>query len=119
VCSSSFGQVRKSGSWVTPSSGDFDYRHPSFSPLSLMATNDFENKIAGKSLGLSLVDGLADSVNKITLETEDDTESSEHTIPPASRTPLFRYSRPQILFLYKSPLVQSPEGMPELKDWFG
>ncbi|KAG6813072.1 hypothetical protein H0H92_014131 [Tricholoma furcatifolium] len=29
------------------------------------------------------------------------------------------YTRPQILFLSKSPLIQLPPGMPELKEWFG
>lgn len=29
------------------------------------------------------------------------------------------YTRPQILALYKSPLVHPPPNMPELKDWFG
>ncbi|KAG9314512.1 hypothetical protein JVU11DRAFT_5309 [Chiua virens] len=43
------------------------------------------------------------------------------TIPqnhPDSR-PFIMYSRSQLLFLHKSPLVQLPNGMPALKDWFG
>ncbi|KAF8559241.1 hypothetical protein OG21DRAFT_1503146 [Imleria badia] len=39
-------------------------------------------------------------------------------IHPLSR-PFVMYSRPQLLFLHKSPLVQLPCGMPALKDWFG
>lgn len=29
------------------------------------------------------------------------------------------YTRPQLVHLSKSPLVAPPQGMPDLKDWFG
>ncbi|TFK76940.1 hypothetical protein BDN72DRAFT_830113 [Pluteus cervinus] len=38
---------------------------------------------------------------------------------PTTMTPIKIYTRPQILALYKSPLVHPPPNMPELKDWFG
>ncbi len=34
-------------------------------------------------------------------------------------TPFISYTQSQILWLYKSPLVSPPNGMPPLKDWFG
>jgi hypothetical protein len=83
-----------------------------------MASTDTELKPPAKPLTLNAVDDLADYVQKIAIQTEDDdSESSES--PDAAPRPFFSYSRPQILNLYKSPLVQVPEGMPELKEWFG
>ncbi|KAF9270385.1 hypothetical protein L218DRAFT_993006 [Marasmius fiardii PR-910] len=50
--------------------------------------------------------------------------SSPHSVDqpkeePTPSRPLRIYTRPQILALHKSPLVSVPNGMPELKDWFG
>ena len=84
-----------------------------------MATTDVENKTTGKPVCLNLVDGPANPVKKIALQTEDDTEPSEHSTSDVFLPPFFSYSRSQILVLHKSPLVRCPEGMPELKDWFG
>ncbi|KAF8269371.1 hypothetical protein EI94DRAFT_1778339 [Lactarius quietus] len=48
-----------------------------------------------------------------------DTDSpSSHDILSSLR-PFISYSQSQILWLYKSPLVSPPNGMPPLKDWFG
>lgn len=46
-----------------------------------------------------------------------DTASSDDSPPPIR--PFVSYTHAQILFLYKSPLVSPPQGMPLLKDWFG
>src|SRR5258708_1424234 len=46
-----------------------------------------------------------------------DTASSDDSPPPFR--PFLSYTHAQILFLYKSPLVSPPKGMPLLKDWFG
>lgn len=82
-----------------------------------MASTDLETKPTAKDLSDNPLDTLADSVKKIAVQSEDDSESSEPSNGVAR--PFFSYTRPQIMHLYKSPLVQSPDGMPELKDWFG
>ncbi|KAL0072134.1 hypothetical protein AAF712_001057 [Marasmius tenuissimus] len=47
-------------------------------------------------------------------------DSSDHAEQPPTPTKCPKiYTRAQILALYKSPLVALPNGMPELKDWFG
>jgi hypothetical protein len=38
--------------------------------------------------------------------------------PPPAR-PTYVYTRPQLVYLQKSPLVVTPPEMPALKDWFG
>ncbi|KAK7058811.1 hypothetical protein VNI00_001435 [Paramarasmius palmivorus] len=47
-------------------------------------------------------------------QAEDKTQAS-----PSTSRPLRIYTKAQIIALHKSPLVAVPEGMPELKDWFG
>jgi hypothetical protein len=53
------------------------------------------------------------------------TQSSPATDSPSSDDiltsirPFISYTQSQILWLYKSPLVSTPNGMPPLKDWFG
>jgi hypothetical protein len=39
--------------------------------------------------------------------------------PKESPRPVRVYTRPQLLYLQKSPLVKPPAAMPELKEWFG
>jgi hypothetical protein len=46
-----------------------------------------------------------------------DTTSSDKPLSPIR--PFISYTQAQILFLYKSPLVSPPQGMPLFKDWFG
>jgi hypothetical protein len=46
-----------------------------------------------------------------------DTAYSDNSPPPFR--PFVSYTHAQILFLYKSPFVSPPQGMPLLKDWFG
>ncbi|TFK57357.1 hypothetical protein OE88DRAFT_1651036 [Heliocybe sulcata] len=66
---------------------------------------------------------LADPLAKVSIADEDKT--SEATTDPESNEfqpplrPAVVYTRPQMLFLYRSPLVHVPQGMPVLKDWFG
>jgi hypothetical protein len=42
-----------------------------------------------------------------------------HKIKETPLRPLMIYSRAQLLLLHTSPLVQTPSGMPALRDWFG
>lgn len=42
-----------------------------------------------------------------------------HKINETPLRPLMIYSRAQLLLLHASPLVQTPSGMPALRDWFG
>ncbi|KAF9458197.1 hypothetical protein BDZ94DRAFT_1271270 [Collybia nuda] len=63
------------------------------------------------------VDSLSSSLAKNTIQdvgSQAKSEKSRTVLPP-----IRIYTRPQILFLYNSPLIQLPPDMPELKDWFG
>lgn len=64
--------------------------------------------------------GLAEQIKKLSLENlvSNDPPSEDVAAQRRSRPPLV-YTRSQALQLYKSPLVQAPDGMPQLKDWFG
>ncbi|KAL0950976.1 hypothetical protein HGRIS_007724 [Hohenbuehelia grisea] len=57
--------------------------------------------------------GLQDGLGQV-----EPTESEKDTGTPLAR-PMIIYTRAQIVYLHKSPLVRPPEGMPELNDWFG
>jgi hypothetical protein len=46
-----------------------------------------------------------------------DTTPSDNSLFPVR--PFISYTQAQILFLYKSPLISPPQGMPFFKDWFG
>jgi hypothetical protein len=48
---------------------------------------------------------------------DDSTKASEND--PSAPRPMRIYTREQLLYLYRSPLVQLPPHMPELKQWFG
>ncbi|KAG1716576.1 hypothetical protein ID866_628 [Astraeus odoratus] len=71
------------------------------------------------------VDAISDGLSVVTLETGDlvNPKGPPPSSPPVQSVPPFRpfiaYSRSQLLFLHKSPLVKVPNGMPALKDWFG
>ncbi|GJE86043.1 hypothetical protein PsYK624_021230 [Phanerochaete sordida] len=60
------------------------------------------------------VDTLADSLANANIQDDKSHEKANH--PP--REPHV-YTRAQLLWISKSPLVKPPEGMPALKDWFG
>ena len=64
-------------------------------------------------------DVLLTAMQNVTLSPSSgpDTTSSDDSPPPFR--PFILYTQAQILFLYKSPLVSPPQGMPLLKDWFG
>lgn len=64
--------------------------------------------------------GLNERVESLSLQndTPADQPSDDVAAQSRSRPPLV-YTRSQALLLYKSPLVQAPDGMPQLKDWFG
>ncbi|KAF8634004.1 hypothetical protein AX15_001178 [Amanita polypyramis BW_CC] len=62
------------------------------------------------------LDSLSHALTDVLLH--DPPPSSDHAdrpLPP----PMIVYTRPQLLYLYNSPLVQPPSNMPGLKDWFG
>lgn len=63
---------------------------------------------------------LASSVSRIAVQDE---ASQTEPPNPEKKTTLSQqmriYTRPQLLFLHNSPLVNPPPDMPELKDWFG
>ncbi|OCH96494.1 hypothetical protein OBBRIDRAFT_882979 [Obba rivulosa] len=65
------------------------------------------------------VDSLVDAVAKVTIENVDSLDRPIVPKPDPSSRPLRVYSRGQLLALSKSSLVQPPDGMPALKDWFG
>ncbi|KAG8219944.1 hypothetical protein J3R82DRAFT_949 [Butyriboletus roseoflavus] len=66
---------------------------------------------------------MTDSLTNLAIQPHDSFSVSQDS--PQSRQdcpdsgPFIMYSRSQLLFLHKSPLVQLPCGMPALKDWFG
>lgn len=62
---------------------------------------------------------VADSLANLAIQQSSPSPVSRLSpVSPLSR-PFITYSRPQLLFIHKSPLVQPPCGMPALKDWFG
>ena len=64
---------------------------------------------------------ISASLEKVSIQRqeEDPTRSTNSENHDSPRRRLHVYRRPQVLFLSKSPLVKTPEGMPALKDWFG
>ncbi|KAG6911836.1 hypothetical protein DXG01_000083 [Tephrocybe rancida] len=69
------------------------------------------------STGSQTVEELATSLEGVAIEVIQADPSTEKNATPSH--PMRIYTRPQILFLSNSPLVQLPPGMPDLKDWFG
>ncbi|KAL4064972.1 hypothetical protein V8B97DRAFT_1193294 [Scleroderma yunnanense] len=66
------------------------------------------------------VDAVSDSLTNLSLQSSDLPKEppSRPQNEPTPR-PFITYSRSQLLFLHKSPLVKIPNGMPAFKDWFG
>lgn len=62
---------------------------------------------------------LAPAVEKLSLKDGPSGNSSARRDSSKSRRPIIVYTRRQLLYLYDSPLVVSPEGLPALRDWFG
>ncbi|RDB29623.1 hypothetical protein Hypma_015351 [Hypsizygus marmoreus] len=78
------------------------------------------NSETAKILDDATVDGLATSLGAVAVQDEaSQTEPANPEKTGTSSRPMRIYTRPQLLFLYKSPLVRPPPDMPELKDWFG
>ncbi|KAG6842521.1 hypothetical protein C0991_000047 [Blastosporella zonata] len=76
---------------------------------------------ADDSKALHVVEELTTSLEDLNVHDEASGADSV-TIPEknaSSCLPMRIYTRPQLLFLSNSSLVQLPPGMPELKDWFG
>ncbi|KAG9222963.1 hypothetical protein CCMSSC00406_0000348 [Pleurotus cornucopiae] len=69
----------------------------------------------------SNLEGLPNSLASLTLQNDggQSDNSDEKPKPDSPPRPLKIYTPQQLLFLYESPLVQVPNGMPDLKDWFG
>jgi hypothetical protein len=64
--------------------------------------------------------GDADLSTENSNETPTDSAADSTTASAElSARPAYVYTRPQLVFLHKSPLVTTPTGMPALKDWFG
>lgn len=65
------------------------------------------------------IKALVDSFAKSNLHDAQDDPSKPGAKPSSEPRPMRIYTREQLLYLYKSPLVQLPPNMPELKQWFG
>jgi hypothetical protein len=64
-------------------------------------------------------DGLLTAMQNVTLSSSPGTDTASSDDSPPPFRPFVLYTHAQILFLYHSPLVSPPQGMPFLKDWFG
>ena len=64
-------------------------------------------------------DALLTAMQNVTLSPSSGTDTASSDDSPPPLRPFVLYTHAQILFLYKSPLVSPPPGMPLLKDWFG
>lgn len=81
---------------------------------------DTESQSINSSPKTEGIGDLVDSMSKIKLGDDSDMEKLlENKNTEHSARTLLIYPRPQMLKLYKSPLVKMPKGMPALKDWFG
>ncbi|KAI6136760.1 hypothetical protein F5141DRAFT_48147 [Pisolithus sp. B1] len=76
--------------------------------------------------GAAAVDAISDGLSNVSLQSIDnpDIKDLPNSVLPLPQgdlipRPFIMYSRSQLLFLHKSPLVKTPDGMPVLKDWFG
>lgn len=93
----------------------------SFSSFQIMST--IENGAAPVVLPQpqpAAVDVISESLSNLALQSLD--LPKEPPLRPQNDPtprPLIMYSRSQLLFLHKSPLVKIPNGMPAFKDWFG
>lgn len=67
---------------------------------------------------LTAMDDVVEAVTNVSLQDEATTYVNQKVNEPPPR-PLHVYTRYGLLHLSKSPLVNIPEGMPALKDWFG
>ncbi|KAG5221529.1 Zinc finger CCCH domain-containing protein [Salix suchowensis] len=83
-----------------------------------MATTDSGVSLPDQQSNL---EGLPNSLASLTLQNDggQSDNSDEKPMPDSPPRPLKIYTPQQLLFLYESPLVQVPNGMPDLKDWFG
>lgn len=66
-------------------------------------------------IDINAANDLSDSLASVTLEDNAGDDAPGETTPRL----LHVYTRPQLLYLAKSPLVRVPDNMPPLKDWFG
>ncbi|KAL4267629.1 hypothetical protein AB1N83_002162 [Pleurotus pulmonarius] len=83
-----------------------------------MATTDSGVSLPDQQSNL---EGLPNSLASLTLQNDGGQSDNpdEKPKPDSPPRPLKIYTPQQLLFLYESPLVQVPNGMPDLKDWFG
>ncbi|PSR72399.1 hypothetical protein PHLCEN_2v11742 [Hermanssonia centrifuga] len=84
-----------------------------------MATTEYETSKIEENKSPSPENGsiarVAEALAKVDIQEDKPPALSEEN----AIRPLHVYTRSQVLLLSKSPLVQSPQGMPLLKDWFG
>ena len=71
-----------------------------------------------------MTDALVSALQSATLDTasqstQDGAENTQTTPQSSQPRPMRVYTRAQLLHLHRSPLVQPPPNMPELKVWFG
>lgn len=86
---------------------------------STMASSPNSNGVDGPNSETDALSGAlqATSLNDAPRPPQNDPENTQDD-PNATR-PLRIYTRAQLLNLHRSPLVQPPPDMPELKIWFG
>ena len=91
----------------------------SFRSLALVFTSHTMSTRPLNSFSHISPDALLTAMQNVTLSPSPDTDSASSDDSPPPLRPFASYTHAQILFLYKSPLVSPPQGMPLLKDWFG
>lgn len=91
----------------------------SFRSLALVFTSHTMSTRTLNSISHISPDVLLTSMQNVTLSPSPGTDTASSDDSPPPLRPFFSYTHAQILFLYKSPLVSPPQGMPLLKDWFG
>ncbi|KAI0669990.1 hypothetical protein C8Q78DRAFT_1139173 [Trametes maxima] len=86
--------------------------------MSTLDAGTSSSNLDSSSTAGDAVDSVVEAVAKASLQDEVAVDAQQKT-SDVSHRPLRVYSRNDILHLSKSPLVNLPEGMPALADWFG
>jgi hypothetical protein len=91
----------------------------SFRSLALVFTSHTMSTHPLNSISHISPDALLTAMQNVTLSPSSGTDTASLDDSPLPLRPFVSYTHAQILFLYKSPLVSPPRGLPLLKDWFG
>lgn len=94
------------------------HSRPACSSRSLVFTSFTMSTHPSNSISHISPDVLLTAMQNVALSPSPGTDTAYSDDSPTLR-PFVSYTHAQILFLYKSPLVSPPQGMPFLKDWFG